>query len=187
MTGQAMGSERSRYSSVAIGFHWIIGLLVILNIALVFIAEDMEGASRGQIMTAHKAIGISVLFLSLGRLFWRLGHRPPPLPGAIPAWQRALARANHILFYVLMIGIPLSGWMWMSAGLKRDERPISFFGLFDVPFLPVPRGEASGAFLSGAHETMGLAMIALILLHVAGVVKHHLVDRDPILRRMTPG
>ena len=171
-----------RYTSVAILFHWVIAVLVITNIGLAELTEDLTREARGPYMDTHKAIGITILFLSLGRLGWRLTHRPPPLPDFMPAWEKFLARANHVLFYVLMIGLPLGGWLWMST----YPAPFSYFGLFDVPMLPVAGQEALGDLAHEGHEVGGTVMIALIALHILGATKHHLVDKFPLLRRMLP-
>lgn len=171
---------QDRYSRGAIAFHWIIGLLVIVNLAIGIGHDALEG---WPVMPAHKAIGITVLFLSLARLAWRLTHRPPPLP-PMPGWQIGLAHLTHWLFYVLMIAIPFSGWWFVSAA--KQPRPLSWFGLFDVPLLPVERGSAIAGVMHEGHEVMGFAMIALLVLHVAGALKHHLIDRDTTLVRMAP-
>ena len=172
------------YSRGAIWLHWTIGLLVILNIALVFVSEGISEPYGRTVMGLHKAIGITVLFLSIARLGWRITHRPPPMPATVAMWEKGLAHLVHWLFYALIILIPLSGWLWMSSSLT--PRPISFFGLFDVPFLPVSASKARGDFLHEAHEIMGLAMIGLIVLHVAGALKHHVLEGNAFLGRMIP-
>ncbi|MBY8820773.1 cytochrome b [Sphingomonas colocasiae] len=184
MHGQAESpAARSTYSRVAIWLHWSIGLLVILNIAIVLVRENFEALSR-TMMGWHKAIGILVLALSLVRIVWRLTHRPPPLP-PMAAWEKGLSHLVHFLFYLFIIAIPLSGWLWMSAA--ETHRPISFFGLFIVPMLPVEQSKALAESFGEAHEIMGLATIGLIILHVAGALKHHFVDGTNLLERMIPG
>src|SRR3546814_1675114 len=85
-------------------------------------------------MGVHKALGVTILVLTIVRIVWRLGHKVPPLPDAVPAWQRPLSKIVHFLFYALLILLPLSGWLWMSAA----DRPIDYFGLFDLPSLVGP-------------------------------------------------
>jgi len=173
---------RSTYSTVAIWLHWIIALLIITNIGLAEFTEDMSREARGPYMDFHKAFGITVLFLSLGRLIWRLGHRPPALPSEMPSWQVMTSKASHFLFYVLMIGLPISGWLWMST----YPAPVSYFGLFDMPVLPVQGNEALGDTLHEGHEIGGKIMLVLVIVHLAAVAKHHLVDKTNILGRMWP-
>lgn len=176
------GTSLNSYSRTAILLHWAIALMVISNIGLAGFTEDMSREARGPYMDVHKAIGITILFLSLGRLVWRLGHKPPPLPPSTPAWQALASKISHILFYVLMIGLPVGGWLWMST----YPAPFSYFGLFDVPMLPVAGNKALGEALHEGHEIGGTAMFILVLIHLAAVVKHQFFDKDNIIRRMWP-
>lgn len=175
---------RSIYSRGAIWFHWTIGLLIIANIVIVLLHEAVDKDFGRTMMGWHKANGITVLFLSIARLGWRLAHRPPPMPADIRAWERGLALTVHWAFYALMIVLPLSGWLWMSTA--TPPRPITFFGLFPLPFLPVDRSKAGADFLHEAHEIMGFTMIGLIALHLAGALKHHFADKSRYLQRMIP-
>lgn len=175
---------RSTYSRGAIWLHWTIGLLIITNIALVFAHEGVDKEFGRTMMGWHKAIGISVLFLSLARIGWRLIHRPPPLPRTMRNWEKGLAHLVHWTFYILIVALPLSGWWWMSA--METPRPLSFFGLFPIPFLPVVQDKASADFLHEAHELMGLTMIGLITLHVIGALKHQFFESRDYLARMMP-
>ena len=96
----------ARYSPVAIALHWLIAGLIVANFVIAGMAEDMPKAEAGAFMATHKAIGISVLFFSVFRLFWRVGHKPPPLPETIAGWQAGLGKAEHRLLYFLMISAP---------------------------------------------------------------------------------
>jgi len=173
----------AKYSRVAIGFHWLIAILVVANFVLASMAEDLPKAQQAALIGPHKAIGISVLTLSLLRLFWRLGHKPPPLPSAIPAWQATLGRTVHILFYFLIIAVPFSGWLMASA--HPQAPPVSFFGLFDAT-LPIAKSEGLANVGYEAHEVLTKPLFILILLHVAGALKHQFVDRLPFIQRMWP-
>ncbi|QJB69412.1 cytochrome b [Parasphingorhabdus halotolerans] len=176
-------NQRSNYSTTAIWFHWIIAILIITNIGLAEFTEDMSREARGPYMDYHKAIGITILFLSIGRLGWRLGHKPPPLPANMPGWQTLLSKISHVLFYVLMIGLPIGGWLWMST----YPAPFSYFGLFEVPMLPVEGNKALGEALHEGHKLGGKIMLGLVVLHLLAVAKHHLVDKHNLLARMWPG
>lgn len=173
----------NRYTRVAIALHWIIALLVIANIGLAELTEDFSREARAPYMDLHKAFGISVLILTLARIAWRIGHKPPPLPLSMRPWERALARITHFAFYLLLIGLPLSGWLWMST----YPAPFAYFGLFDVPLWPVAGQEALGETLHEGHEILGKAMLALVVLHTLGALKHLVIDKDGSFRRMLPG
>lgn len=164
-----------RYDGVAIAFHWSIALLVILNL--------VSGLAYRPLFFTHKAVGITVLALSLGRVLWRLSHRVPPPPRDIPGWQQLAARGTHWALYALILIMPLTGWLMSSASEKR--RPLNWFGLFDIPYLPVgpgPLGDASHE----AHELLGWLTLALVVVHVAAALRHHYVLRDRVLSRMLP-
>lgn len=176
MTIAARAPMDDRYDGVAIAFHWTIAAMVILNL--------VSGLIYRPIFFTHKAVGMTVLVLSVGRLLWRLSHRAPPPPRDIPGWQLVAARATHWALYVLIIALPLTGWMLSSAASER--RPLNWFGLFDIPYLPMapgPLGEAAHS----AHERLGFLAAALVLLHASAALRHHYVLRDRVLSRMLPG
>ncbi|PKP94259.1 MAG: cytochrome B [Alphaproteobacteria bacterium HGW-Alphaproteobacteria-16] len=169
-----------RYNNVAILLHWSIAVLVILNL-VIGLGHDALPRAWG-VMPIHKAIGITVLFLSVVRLGWRLAHTPPPFVATTRAWERALASTVHWLFYVLLIVVPLTGWLMVSG--TETRRPLTFFGLFDIPYLPV--GIAAGDFGHESHEVLGLLMAALVILHIGAALLHQFVKRDVTLSRMFP-
>lgn len=173
-------NDRMRYDATARSLHWVIALGILVEIVLGLGHDGLKDALPFAIMPVHKAIGLTILLLSLIRLGWRLGHRPPALPAAMPGWQKGAAHGLHMLFYVMMIGVPLSGWVMASAGTY----PLSWFGLADLPKLPVARGSALADMAHEGHELVGKLFIPLILLHVAAALYHHYGVRDGILRRM---
>lgn len=170
-----------RYTRVAIALHWMIAILIVTNLTIGLL---MDSLPRGT-LPLHKSIGMLVLFLGLVRLGWRIGHRPPPLPTGVTRWERRIAGAVHWTFYALIILIPLSGWIFTSASLKRH--PLSFFGIFPLPMFPVAQDKAIAGVWADRHELMAYLMIALLLLHVGGALKHRFIQRDRILDRMLPG
>lgn len=171
-----------RYSRGAIWFHWVIAALIIGNLILGLFHEDFGKAATPWIMFFHKSTGLAILALSVGRLFWRVRNRPPVFDDALRPWEKTLAHITHWLFYALMIGIPLSGWVLVST----NDRSTSFFGLFDIAPLPFPRGREFHELWEEVHEIVGKVMIGLILLHVAGAAKHHLQGHRHLIGRMTP-
>lgn len=173
-------TSRSGYSRVAIAFHWTIAALILGNIAGGLLHESVSKETGGLIMAVHKSIGLTVLVLSAARLAWRVAHGFPRLPDSTSAWDALLARTTHVIFYFMMIAVPLAGWTMVSAG----TRPLTWFGLFDVPKLPVSESLAGKA--GGAHEVLALTTLALVILHVAGALKHQFIDKDDVLHRMLP-
>ncbi len=175
------GTAGPRYTKVAIWLHWLIGLAVIVNICLAMLTEGLPKETHRAAMGIHKALGITILALTVIRILWRLGHRPPPLPAATPAWQRPLSKFVHFLFYALLILLPLSGWVWMSAA----DRPIDFFGLFVIPAIAAPN-ENLADVMHDRHELLGLTMLALAAIHILAALKHQFFDRNGLIGRMNP-
>ena len=178
----AMSLAQARYSRVAMWFHWIIATLIIVNLLIGYFHDDLGKSASHQAISLHKSIGLTVLLLSLGRLLWRLGHRPPAFEGVMARWEATMARAAHWLFYGLMVGLPLSGWLMVSGG----KYPTMFFGLFTVPGLPVHGGRESHEFWETTHTVLGYAMLVLLLLHVAGALKHIADGKRHLVGRMAP-
>ncbi|MFD1610911.1 cytochrome b [Sphingomonas tabacisoli] len=181
---QEPGATRSRYSSGAILFHWVIAALIIINISLALVTDGWHGPARAFAIQTHKATGLTILVLSILRLVWRLVHRPPPFPSGIRRVEAVGARIVHWLFYVLMVVMPLTGWAMISAAATR--KPFSWYGLFGLPYLPVQGNKALGGSMHEAHEILGYVMIALIVLHVAAALKHHFLDNTRLIARMWP-
>ncbi|MGL5838366.1 MAG: cytochrome b [Sphingorhabdus sp.] len=173
----------ARYSKIAILFHWLIAFLLIANFTLAIMAEDLPREAQGALMSPHKAIGVSILLLSVLRLFWRLAHKPPPLPSSIPPWQAGLGRFVHILFYFLIIAVPFSGWLMASA--HPQAPPVDFFGLFDAT-LPIGKDKTLASVGHDTHEILTKLLFVLILLHIIASLKHQFIDRLPFIKRMWP-
>jgi cytochrome b561 len=183
----------SRYGSVAITLHWLIAIVVILNICLgLYMSEVLaeSDSARLAILQLHKSIGLTVLALSLLRLGWRIANPVPPLPDSISPRLRVLARATHYLLYFLIIAIPLSGWALVST--SRSGAATFYFGLFHWPnpsFLtdlsPAVRRPLHRGFDS-THVVLAFSSIVLVPLHVAGAF-YHSRGGDAVLWRMLPG
>ncbi len=173
-----------RYSRGAMILHWLIALLIIGNVLGAWLSEDLPKPDRAAIMGLHKAFGITVLLLTLVLIGWRLLHRPSPMVETLKAWEAALARVTHWLFYILMLALPLTGWAFVSAA--SQGKPVSIFGLFGMPALPVGFDKATVGTFKDLHGALGTLMVALFVLHVAGALKHQFLDRDGTLRRMVP-
>lgn len=176
--------ERSTYSRGAIAFHWTIAVLILTNLFLGFFRDAFGEAATPVMLGLHKPIGITVLALSIGRVLWRLTHKPPPLPATVKYWERRLASAVHLALYLLIFALPLTGWLFVSYGARKY--PIDYFGLGQVPWLPVVQDKAAAHMLNERHELLGYVALALLVLHLAGAFKHHFLDKDDTVARMLP-
>jgi len=185
----AAGGGRSRYSAVAIALHWIIALIIVGNLIgglnLDYFLDNPDPAMKQlgfTIIGVHKSLGLTVILLTLVRIGWRIANPPPPLPGHMTATETILAKVTHYGFYALMLLMPLSGWAMSSTG--KVQYPILWFGLFEVPKLPLPK--SLGGVFRESHEILGWIIIAMLALHVLAALKHHWFDRDNVLARMLP-
>ncbi|MFM7404713.1 MAG: cytochrome b [Erythrobacter sp.] len=176
--GHGTGVSADRYNRVARALHWAIAVLVLGNIAGGLLHDALEDTIN--LIPIHKASGMTVLALSLVRIAWRLTWRVPPYPATMSAARVMAARTVHLLFYALMLAMPISGWIMASAG----KYPLTWFGLFDLPKLAVTRDEPAYLVAREAHELLGWLFLALAILHIAAALRHHFVLRDNILRRM---
>ena len=174
----------ARYSRGAIILHCVIALLIIGNFIGAWISEDLPRDERMVMMGYHKATGVIILLLTLVRIGWRLVNRPPALLDTLKTWEAALARVTHLLFYVLMVAVPLAGLGLHSAFGKG--KPVSLFGLVDFPALPVGSDKSTIGLFHELHEVTATAMLVLFALHVAAALKHQFLDRDGTLARMVP-
>jgi cytochrome b561 len=183
---------RSSYSRAAITLHWLIALLLIGNfVGGVFMGDLLAPSATPEqkqlgfkIIQFHKSMGLTILLLSLLRLATRLVSGTPPLPGHMTGFERLLARATHWGFYAVMILVPLTGWIMVSASPLGF--PTLYFGLFEWPHLPIETSKATSGAASEAHEIIAFAGAGLFVLHVAAALKHHYLDRDDVLARMMP-
>lgn len=186
-------ADVKRYSGVAIAFHWAIAGLILLNFPVAWTMHDRgtDKATAFALFQLHKTIGLTVLLLSVGRLLWRLMNPPPPLPAGMAPWERMLSNTVHTLFYVLMVGVPLGGWMMVSA--SPTGVPTLYFGFIPWPHiapladLPVADKKAVHEFFEQAHGLGAWAILGLLVLHVGGALKHQFIDKEHYLVRMAPG
>lgn len=176
-------SPRSaRYGAVAIALHWLTALLVVGLAGVGFWVADLKPSPRSiEIYNWHKGFGLTVLALTAIRIAWRAMHPPPPLLLATRA-KRVLAHAVHGIMYLLLLAMPITGWLQNSAA----GFPLSWFGLFRVPPL-IERNREAFEFWQDVHAALAVVLVALIVLHVAAAVKHRFVDRDATLARMGLG
>ena len=163
-------------------FHWGMLLLIIGSISVGFYMTDLPlGPTKLKVYALHKSIGLTLLGLASLRLLWRLGERRPVLP-PMPPWQQRAAAATHVLLYVLLFMIPMSGWLYNSAA----GFPLQWFHLVNLPALTAA-DPGLKVLAKEAHVSGVLALITIVLVHAAAALKHHFVDRDSTLRAMLPG
>ncbi|MDR3513183.1 MAG: cytochrome b/b6 domain-containing protein [Caulobacteraceae bacterium] len=187
-----MAISSERYSTSAILLHWLIAVLLIGNIGLAWYFNTLHGPAAAAPVALHRSIGITVLLLSLARLALRLAVRPPPLPAGLAAWERWASKAVHVLFYVVMIGLPLTGWAMVSVGPHLVQTPMTLFNLIPWPAIaplttvPAAQVHPTHELFEAAHGLMGKLAYVLIVLHVLAALKHQLIDRDTVVGRMAP-
>ena len=175
-------NTHDHYGAMAKGFHWVIALLILGLIAVGLIMTRMDPSPQMfKIFALHKSIGITVLALASLHLLWRiLSVHPVPLPGH-QQWEKMLSKVIHRLLYVAMFLMPMTGWLGSSA----KGYSVSVFKLFTLPNLVAPNDDLAKIFWT-IHEYAAYTLIAMIALHFAGAIKHHIIDRDETLWRMLP-
>ena len=167
----------TRYNATARALHAMIAVLVIANLALGLLHEPLEDTVN--LLPLHKSIGLTVLAVSVARVLWRFTWKTPIYAPAIGRVDLAVAKVVHVLFYALIILMPLTGWIMSSAG----KRPLAWFGV-GVPKFAVAKGSPLAEAASEGHELLGYLLLALALVHVAAALRHHFILKDGVLRRM---
>jgi cytochrome b561 len=176
-------SSYARYTGTAIALHWLVAVLLLGQFVFGLMLEDIPRGTpaRGYYVNLHKSSGIVIGLLILLRLGWRLTHTPPPLPAAMPPWQRHAARLSHAALYLCMLALPLSGYL--ASNFSRHG--VKFFNL--VRWAPWgPDDKTLYALFNGIHHLAALLLALFVAVHVLAVAKHMLVDRDGLLMRMWP-
>ena len=172
----------NRYTATARQLHWLMAILLSGLIGLGFYMHDLPlSPEKLQLYAWHKWAGVSAFMLVWIRLAWRVSHRPPALPAAISPGMQWAAHAGHATLYLLMLAIPLSGWLMSSA---KGFQTV-WFGVLPIPDL-LARDKVLGDLLASVHTALNLGFIALLVGHVGAALKHHLVDKDDVLTRMLP-
>jgi cytochrome b561 len=170
------------WGAVAQLLHWSIAALVIALALLGLLMQELPmSPDKVRLYALHKSLGLTALALVLLRLGWRLFDRRPPWPSAMPAWERIVAACAHWLMYLLLLVIPLSGWLYNSAA----NFPLRWFGLVRIPPLADADPELKALALA-LHNWSFYLLAVLFVVHVAAALKHHYHDRDRTLVSMLP-
>jgi len=179
-----VGKPRDRrYTPIAQALHWLIALLIVVQFVLARMAAPLPlGVHKLALLAEHKSFGMTVFALAAIRLAWRLKNLPPSLPANMQRVERLLARFTHVSFYVLLIAMPLSGWLMSSA----KNYSVSWFGAFSWPNLIGPN-ETAFNFFKTLHHLFSNALFAIAALHILAALKHHFWNKDDVLARMLPG
>lgn len=175
-----------RYGLMAIVLHWVLAVFILSVFAVgVYMADLPFSLAKLKLVNWHKWAGVTILALSVWRLVWRLTHRPPALPmrieQAMPTWQRVAFHGTHHLMYLLFFAVPLLGWAYSSA----KGYPVVLFGVLPLPDL-MPANKELADTIKEVHGAAAFALIGLVVLHVAAVIKHQVIDKDGLLDRMRP-
>lgn len=169
-----------KYSPTAITLHWLIALLIITAFFVGLYMADLQLSPwKLKILTWHKWLGVTIALLVLFRIFWRMTHRPPELPAGMSILMRKLSGLAHLAIYLLMVVIPILGWLHSSAAGVT----VVYFNLIPLPDL-VGKDKALSHLFGELHEGAAWVLVGLVGLHVAAALKHQLVDRDNLLDRM---
>lgn len=175
-----MSEPVQHFNVLARLLHWTMALLILL---MLFIGTGMVSTvtpTYRELLNWHRPIGVLVLVLVAIRLINRLLRGAPPLPADLPGWQRVLAEASHILLYVLMFAVPLTGWAKLSAAAY----PVVMFGAFELPPI-APHSDQLYTALVRAHAWLAFTLFAVWLVHVGAALFHRLIRRDHVLQSMT--
>jgi cytochrome b561 len=169
------------WGSLTKALHWIIVILIINQWWIAERAEDLKGMEKLQALAWHKSFGMTILMLAVIRLVWRWMNPVPDLTAETRPWERVLAKVSHLLLYALIFAMPLTGWMMSSA----RNFPVSWFKLFQFPDLVAPADKTFHQ-MNDLHHLLFSVLVAVALLHAAGALKHHFIDRNDVLKRMLP-
>ena len=179
---EAKEPEAPRYGGVARLLHWIIVLLVVVQIPLgIAMTSEPLADVANPFFVVHKGMGAVLLFLVVARIVWRLTHRPPPFPSYMPEREQGMANAGHIGMYVFLLVMTVSGYVYTVG----DSFPIELLDAIGIPPLIPPMPQVA-VIMHVVHQFAVIALVGLIAGHVAMVLRHQLIDGNPEMRRMWP-
>ena len=170
----------SHYTRTAVGLHWLIAGLILTALFMGWTMTEMAvSPDKLKVYNWHKWVGVTVLALAVLRLVWRLTHAAPPLPASVSGWQKGAARAGHALLYLLMIVMPVTGWIYSNL----TGYPVVYLGRIPLPDLVERNRELAETFVK-VHATLGIVLAVVIAGHVLAALHHQFIARDGTLLRM---
>jgi cytochrome b561 len=171
------------YRPLARALHWATAVIVLgmIPAGLVMIQEGLERSLQNLLFMFHKNMGVIVLALILWRLIYRAAYPPPPLPASVPGWQQRVAGLTHVMLYVTILVMAVSGYVRVVAG----GFPLEWWDALGAPRL-VPRSDALAEVAKTVHWATHYVVIGLVVLHVAAALHHALIKRDGVFARMWP-
>lgn len=173
---------RTTYTRTAIFLHWLVALGLVGMFALGLYMEGLPlSPNKLKLYSWHKWAGVSLFLVIVLRLAWRLSHRAPELPSDMSAAARFAAHVGHLLLYVLMLAIPVSGWLMSSA----QGIPVVWFGIWPLPDL-VAKNADLGARFQNLHMILNYVLAVVVAGHVGAALQHHFIKKDAVLARMLP-
>jgi cytochrome b561 len=184
---QAARPDSNKYPAGVRALHWLRAAVVIgtAAVGLVMVNLPDELPAKFELLYPnHKQFGLLALLLTAAALLLRRRSRVPAPPASLLPWERALSTFAHRAIYVLLVLVPLMGYSMSSTFTQSDGVPFFFFG--HVPEL-LPKNDRWFEVFQLLHRILAYTLLALIVLHVAGALKHRLLDKDPeadVLRRM---
>ena len=175
-------NSTAAWGAIAKAFHWGIATLIFIQFALGWVAVSWRlSPTKLELFIWHKSVGILILALVTARLLWRVVNSTPMLPVATPAWERWAAHASHAALYVVMVAMPITGWVINSA----SKIPFRVFWLFPLPAIVAP-DKAVAELAKQSHFALFITLVLLLVVHIAAAFRHHTVKRTDVLTRMLP-
>lgn len=176
-------NTRKAWGSIAKSFHWLLAVLILGQFALGKIAEESRlSPFKLDAFVWHKSLGVTILLLVVLRALWRWRNPPPMAPDGTPSWETTLANAGHMVLYLLMFAVPLSGW-WVS-----DTSRIPFKAYFVLPMPDLMEvNHSMQKIAEDVHDVLTTSLLVVVILHILAALRHHFLLHNETLRRMLPG
>ena len=195
-------NQTKRYTKTAVVLHWLIAIGIFGMFALGWYMSELpkeapkqmaydlfdwgvytislaeEASPRTFYFNLHKSIGVTILALIAFRLFWRITHKAPAMLTSYKAWERKLATGVHHLLYLLMVALPVTGLIMAIA----SKYGVKWFGLALIGGLD---NKGLRDIFKEAHEIVGVVILLVLVLHILGALKHHFIDKDDTVKRMS--
>ncbi|WP_333713142.1 cytochrome b [Yoonia sp.] len=174
---------RQGYSTPTRWLHWLTALVVLSTIPVggIMTADDLSRGVQNALYIYHKNIGILIILLVIARLVMRALTPAAPLPASMPAWQKNAAAVSHVMLYLLLIVMAVSGYVRVVAG----GFPIESLNAVGMPFL-VPRSDDLAETAQWIHATARFVLVGFILLHIGAALQHGLIKKDGVFSRIWP-